>query len=98
MTKEYETFLRDASRVLSGSECVLTLRDLTPGRTKYRGINVRAVVSRPPHVGEATLWIRSVVGLTDPEPCSVRIVEELPETFEGLPYSDYFSALERTEG
>ena len=98
MTKEYETFLRDASRVLSGSECVLTLRDLTPGRTKYRGINVRAVVSRPPHVGEATLWIRSVVGLKDPEPCSVRIVEELPETFEGLPYSDYFSALERTEG
>ena len=97
MANEYETFLRDASLVLSGCECVLTLRDLTPGRYKYRAINVRAVVCRPPQVGEAILWIRSVVGLKDPEPCSVRIVEELPETFEGVPYSDYFSALHRAE-
>jgi len=97
MVSEYETFIRDTARVLSGRECVLTLRDLTPGRSKYRGINVRAVVSRPPRTDEAILWIRSVVGLKDPLPCSVRIVEELPETFEGLPYSDYFSAMERAD-
>ncbi|NNN18553.1 MAG: hypothetical protein HKL84_01735 [Acidimicrobiaceae bacterium] len=95
MADEYETFVRDTTRVLSGHDCVLTLRDLTEGRSKYRGINVRAVVSRPPRAGEPILWIRSVVGLKDPEPCSVRIVEELPETLLGAPYSDYFTALER---
>jgi hypothetical protein len=94
MAKEFETFLRDTARVLSGRESVLTLRDLTPGRQKYRGITVRAVVSRPPRPGEPTLWLRSVVGLRDPRPCSVRIVEELPETLAGAPYSDFFDAME----
>lgn len=92
---EFETFVRDFSRVLSGHECILTLRDLTPGRSKYRGMNVRALVSWPPVPGEPTLWIRSVVGMKDEHPCSVRIVEELPETLPGVPYSDYFEALDR---
>jgi hypothetical protein len=97
MSKEYEIFARHPERVLSGREVVVTLRDLSPGRRKYRGINVRAVISRPPRPGEPTLWIRSVVGLRDPQPCSVRIVEELPETFEAVPYSDFFEAMERAE-
>ncbi|HWD22918.1 MAG TPA: hypothetical protein VG591_07305 [Burkholderiales bacterium] len=97
MSKEYEIFARNPERVLSGREVVVTLRDLSPGRRKYRGINVRAVVSRPPRPGEPTLWIRSVVGLRDPQPCSVRIVEELPEAFEAVPYSDFFEAMERAE-
>lgn len=97
MSNEYETFVRDASRVLSGRERVMTLRDLTPGRKKYRGLNVRAVVSRPPRPGEPTLWLRSVVGLRDPQPCSVRIVAELPEAFEAVPYSDFFDAMELAE-
>lgn len=97
MSKEYEIFARHPERVVSGHEVVLTLRDLSPGRRKYRGVNVRAVVSRPPRPGEPTLWIRSVVGLRDPKPCSVRIVEELPEAFEAAPYSDFFEAMERAE-
>jgi hypothetical protein len=97
MPNEYETFVRDASRVLSGREVVLSLRDLTPGRRKYRGTNVRAVVSRPPRPGEPKLWIRSVVGVKDPLPCSVRIVEELPETFEAVAYSDFFDVMEKAE-
>jgi len=95
MAKEYETFARDSAHLFGGKEVVMTLRDLTPGRRKYRGINVRGVVSRPPRPGEAVLWIRSVVGNRDPAPCSVRIVEELPETFQGLPYSDFFEAMQR---
>ncbi len=94
---EYETFVRNVSRTLSGAPVVLTLRDLTPGRRKYRGLNVRAVVSRPPKPGEPRLWLRSVVGVRDPEPCSVRIVEELPETFAAEAYSDLFDAMERAE-
>jgi hypothetical protein len=97
MAKEYETFVRDRSHVLSGREVVLTLRDLSPGRKKYRGVNVRAVVSRPPRPGESVLWIRSVVGVKDSDPCSVRIVEELPEAFMAPPYSDFFDAMEQAE-
>ena len=97
MSAEYEAFVRDRSRLLSGREQVMTLRDLAPGRRKYRGINVRAVVSSPPRPGEPTLRVRSVVGLIDPKPYSVRIVEELPETFEAVPYSDYFDAMEKAE-
>ena len=97
MTSEYETFVRDRAKVPSENEIVLTLRELSPGRKKYRGVNVRCVVSRPPRPGEPVLWIRSVVGLRDPEPCSVRIVEELPEMFQATPYSDFFEAMARAE-
>lgn len=98
MEQEYEVFVRDRQRVVSGREVVLTLRDLTPGRRKYRGVNVRAVVSETPVAGEPRLWLRSVVGNREPEPCSVRIVEELPEILDAPPYSDYFKALEAAEG
>jgi len=97
MTQEYETFARDRSRLVSGREVVLTLRDLAPGRRKYRGINVRAVVSSPARPGEALLWIRSVVGNREAQPCSVRIVEELPDAFQATPYSDFFEAMARAE-
>lgn len=94
---EYEAFVRNVDKTTSGAPVVLTLRDLTPGRTKYRGLNVRAIVSRPPKPGEPRLWLRSVVGVKDPRACSVRIVEELPETFAAEAYSDLFDAMERLE-
>jgi len=97
MAQEYLAFVRDAGRVLAGREVVLTLRDLKPGRKKYRAINVRALVSRPPRAGEPLLWLYSEVGAKDPDPCSLRIVEELPEVFAGPPYSDYFKAMEALE-
>jgi hypothetical protein len=97
MATEYEAFVRDPHATLSGRPVVLSLRDLTPGRKKYRGVNVRAVVSRPPKPGEPALWLRSVVGIRDPQPCSVRIVEELPETFAAEAYSDLFEAMKRLE-
>lgn len=97
MATEYETFVRDAAAVLSGRPVVLVLRDLSPGRKKYRGLNVRAVVSRPPKGGEPVLWLRSIVGNRDPQPCSLRIVDTLPETFEAEAYSDLFDAMKRVE-
>jgi hypothetical protein len=93
----YETFVRDVRRTLSGRPVVLTLRDLSPGRKKYRGFNVRAIVSHPPRPGEPSLTLRSVVGVKQPQPCSVRILEELPDTFAAEPYSDLFEAMERLE-
>ena len=97
MTAEYETFVRDRSRLSSGREQVLALRDLTPGRRKYRGINVRAVVSHPPRPNEPSLQVRSLVGLKDPRQYSIRIIEELPETFDAEPFGDFFKVMERAE-
>jgi len=97
MEQEYETFARDPAHLLSGREVVLSVRDLMPGRKKYRGMHVRATLSRPPRPGEPLLWIRSVVGEKDPEPCSMNIVEMLPDLIEGKPYTDFFAALRRLE-
>jgi hypothetical protein len=97
MLTEYETFVRDPARILSGREVVLCLRDLSPGRKKYKGINVRGVVSRPPRAGEPVVWLRSVVGMKDPEPCSVHIIETLPSLFAARPYSDFFATMQSLE-
>ena len=94
---EYETFVRNSADILSGREVVIALRDLTPGKRKYRGLNVRAVVSRPPKKGEPTLWIRSVVGVKEPQPASMRIVEELPDALTAVPYTDFFEVLKAAE-
>ncbi|MDR2239843.1 MAG: hypothetical protein LBE33_05315 [Zoogloeaceae bacterium] len=97
MATEYETFMRDPARLLKRREVVLCLRDLTPGRKKYRGLNVRATVSQPPHPGEDVLWVRSVCGVKQSEPYGVKIVERLPDVFQGAPYTDFFAAMERAE-
>jgi hypothetical protein len=97
MAKEYETFVRDRAHVLSGREVVLALRELVPGRKRYRGLNVRAIVSQPPRAGEPILWMRSVVGVKDQNPCSLKIVEQLPDVLDAPPYSDLFKALEAAE-
>ncbi len=97
MPNEYEAFVRDIERTLSGRPVVLTLRDLTPGKKKYRAMHVRAVVSDPPKPAEPVLWLRSVVGVKYPRPYSVRIIEELAEAFAAEPYSDLFEAMERLE-
>lgn len=97
MTNEYEAFVRDLERTVSGRPVVLTLRDMTPGKKKYRAVHVRAVVSNPPKAGEPVLWLRSVVGVKYPQPYSVRILEQLDEAFAAVPYTDLFEAMERLE-
>ncbi len=97
MANEYEAFVRDLERTLSGRPVVLTLRDMTPGKKKYRAVHVRAVVSNPPKAGEPVLWLRSVVGVKYPQPYSVRILEQLAEAFAAVPYTDLFEAMERLE-
>jgi hypothetical protein len=98
VTNEYEAFVKDLERTLSGRPVVLTLRDISPGKKKYRAVHVRAVVSNPPKAGEPVLWLRSVVGVKYPQPCSVRILEQLAEAFTAVPYTDLFEAMERLEG
>jgi len=97
MTTEYETFVRDAAHLLNQRQVVLCLRDLTPGRKKYKGLNVRASVSQSPGPGEDVLWVRSVCGVKQPKPYGVKIVERLPDVFKGAPYTDFFAAMARVE-
>lgn len=96
---EYQCFVKGYADLEEGREVVLTIRDLSPGRRKYNARVVRAVVS---HAADALarwdrLWVRSMVGVTDPIPWALQIVEELGPTVPGRPYSDIFEALERLD-
>jgi hypothetical protein len=83
MSQEYDTFVDSLSELPQGQECRLTIRDLTPGRYKYRALYVRALVSSAaeqlPDGG--TLWLRFPLGELHPQPWKIKIIEEL----KGLP-------------
>ncbi len=91
MTKEYLTFMDNPEELPVGPEIELSIRDLTPGRRKYDGHNVRAIVADSPDKlpGGDILWIRSLVGILYPEPYAIKIIEELDEYIPKRPYSDY---------
>ncbi len=96
---EFECFLRRWQDLEEGKEVILTLRDLSPGPRKYNARHVRAMVSRSAAFGSADrLWVRSVVGIKDPVPWGIRILEELGASLPGRPYTDIFEAMERLGG
>ena len=93
----WETFLRRPGDLKEGVETPMALRDLTPGKNKYRMRHVVAVATRRA-ADEASssmdrLQVRTVVGVLLPEAWSVRIVRDLPIELPGRPYRDFFSAL-----
>lgn len=92
---EYEAFLRDLDELQEGRELALTLRELAPGRRKYRARHVRALLSSTPGALPDTLWVRSKTGVRLPQPWSMRIAQELPDRLPGEPYADVFAALGR---
>ena len=75
--------------VQEGKRLVITIRDLSPGKHKYTGRVARVQVSRTPEAlaNWDKLWVHSVVGLKDPQPWGMKIVEELGITVPGKPYS-----------
>ncbi len=89
---EYECFVRRLKELQEDRQVVLTLRDLSPGRRKYQARIVRAVLSRSPDAlsGWDKLWVRSAVGVKDPQPWRIKIVEELGDSLPGKPYGDIF--------
>lgn len=87
MRKQYMAWLEDPDAIQVSREMTLTIRDLTPGKHKYRATNVRGIVSRAENPGEDILWVRYDNGRLIPQPWSIKIVEELPEFFPGRPYS-----------
>ncbi|HEU4340621.1 MAG TPA: phenylphosphate carboxylase subunit gamma [Candidatus Binatia bacterium] len=90
----WETFVRRPGDLKDGVEMPMVLRDLNPGREKYRMRHVVAVASRDPKAASMDLLrVRTVVGVLLPETWSVRIVRELPIELPGRPYHDFYEAL-----
>ena len=61
MKKEFMTFVQDINQLAQGKEVTLAIRDLTPGRRKYDGKIVKAILASSPDKlpdGDV-LWIRS---------------------------------------
>jgi len=77
MKKEYDTFvLTDVAELYDGREKELIIRDLTPGKNKYKQIRVSALVSKDVGKYSDILWIRSGMGVLSPEPMSINIVNK----------------------
>ena len=92
---EYLAHVKHLTDLQEGKTAVLTVRDLSSGKKKYLARVVRAQVSRSPEALAKwdTLWAHSVVGFKDPQPCGVKVVEELGLTVPGQPYDDIYKAL-----
>jgi hypothetical protein len=89
----WETFVRRPGDLKEGDEMPMVLRDLTPGRKKYRMRHVVATVRRNAQEGMDLLRVRTVVGVQLPETWGVKIVRDLPIELQGKPYRDFYAAL-----
>lgn len=91
----WETFVRRPGELKEGTEIPLVVRDLRPGRTKYRMRHVIATISRDPRelAWMDTLYVRTVVGVRLAEPWGIKIIRDLPIEISGKPYQDFFAAL-----
>ena len=95
--REWETFIRQPEDLAEGAEIPLIIRDLAPGRTKYRLRHVVALVSRHPGTlsNNETLWVRTTVGVRLEQPWRIKILRELPLELPGEPYRDVYEALRK---
>ena len=79
---EYDSFFdTELSEVVQDVERELVIRDLTPGRAKYRCMYVTAAVSQDPDRYPDRLWPRLGRGQWVGEPWSVKVVapvEKIP--------------------
>lgn len=96
---DYECFVRRHEDLQEGQEVVLTLRDLSPGLRKYDARIARVTVSRSPDALEHwdKLWVRSAVGVKDPQPWGIKVLEELGDSLPGRPYADIFEVAEQMQ-
>jgi hypothetical protein len=76
---EYDTFINKNFEDLKDEEEIVgVIRDLTPGKKKYKCLCARFVISKDPNRYPDRLWIRLGRGqLVKDHPCSVKILELL---------------------
>ena len=96
MSKEYSTFISDPRELPQGQEINLAIKDLTPGPRKYDCRIVKAILSSSPDKieGGDVLWLKSLVGITFPEPWAMKIVEELGDSIPRPPYQGLIQVTE----
>lgn len=90
----WDTFVRRPVDIRCGAEVPMVLRDLRPGRSKYGLRHVVGVVHENTGPGDKLL-VRTVVGVELPEAYTVEIVRDLPQEIAGVPYRDFYAALQR---
>ena len=79
MARELEVYINTEdidTELKLGSEIALDMRDLTPGRKKYKWSFIKGVVSKEP--GGDKLWVRFQRGILHPEPYYIKIAKEEP--------------------
>jgi len=83
--KEYDTFiLTDLNEVREDVEQEMLIRDLTPGKTKYRSEFVRALISSDPEKYPDRLWLLMGRGQQVGQPWSIKNVKKvnkIPERY-----------------
>jgi len=72
----WDTFIdRDFAELEQDKEEVRVIRDLTPGKGKYRSTYARVRLSKDPAKYRETLWVRLGKGQLVESPCSMEILE-----------------------
>ena len=96
MTREYSTFVSDPQGLPQGQEIKLAIKDLTPGPRKYDCRIVKAIIASSPDKieGGDVLRLRSLVGITFPQPWAIKIVEELGDSIPRPPYQGLIEVTE----
>jgi phenylphosphate carboxylase gamma subunit len=83
--KEYDTFiLTDLDEVQEDVEQEMLIRDLTPGRERYRSEFVKALISSNPEKYPDRLWLRLGRGQLVGQPWSIKNVKKvnkIPERY-----------------
>jgi hypothetical protein len=81
----WDTFIEgDFGELEEDREGVRVIRDLTPGRGKYRSTYARVRLSKDPARYPETLWVRLGKGQLIESPCSMEIMEFINVIPEGL--------------
>ncbi|MCX7857480.1 MAG: phenylphosphate carboxylase subunit gamma [Deltaproteobacteria bacterium] len=78
MRKVFDTFIsKNFEELTEDEEITGIIRDLTPGRMKYKGIYARFRISKDPDKYPDTLLVRLGRGQLVDKPCSIQILEEI---------------------
>ena len=80
-------WIEDPDKIKSAQEMTLTLRDLAPGREKYRARKVVAMVSPTSMPQSDILRVRYENGRLIAQPWSIKIVREVDDFYSVRPYS-----------
>lgn len=81
----YDTFIAEEFKDLQeDTEIVGVIRDLAPGKRKYRSTYARFKVSKDPKKYPDTLWVRLGRGQLIVTPCSIQVLEFVNVIPKGL--------------